>query len=228
MASFWNALTGKKSSNSSNANEAPADSGDTAPTTSFTSQPFDPSAVADVSSFLNPATFDATALHPLAGLDQGLAYLELDDAALSTLPGGQSALPSRGWSDDLCYGTGTTYLVALSLGGAWGLAEGLKKSPPNAPPRLKLNAVLNSVTRRGPFLGNSAAVVAMLYNGVNSAVGHVRGKHDVTNSILSGFISGAIFKSTRGIRPMLISGGLVGTAAGIWSIGSKAVMARQY
>lgn len=26
------------------------------------------------------------------------------------MPGSETALPSRGWCDDLCYGTGTAYL----------------------------------------------------------------------------------------------------------------------
>lgn len=51
------------------------------------------------------------------------------------------------------------------VGGAWGLAEGWNKSPITATPRLRLNYVLNAVTRRGPFLGNSAGVIAMVYNG---------------------------------------------------------------
>ena len=54
--------------------------------------------------------FDPTRLHPMAGLKDQLEYLQLDDDKLSDMPGSSSALPSRGWSDDLCYGTGTTYL----------------------------------------------------------------------------------------------------------------------
>ena len=55
---------------------------------------------------------DAAALHPLAGLNAGeLDYLLLDDGKLNDLEGGQTVLPSRGWSDELCYGTGTTYLA---------------------------------------------------------------------------------------------------------------------
>jgi len=53
---------------------------------------------------------DATRLHPLAGKGE-LDYLLLDDDRLNSLPGAQTALPSRGWTDDLCYGTGTTYLT---------------------------------------------------------------------------------------------------------------------
>ena len=125
MSSFWDALTGRKSKTPSTSSPAPTttldnappDSGDVAPTTSFTPAPFSYDQVADASSFLKPAALDPTALHPLAGLDSDLTYLDLDDAALSSLPGARTALPSRGWSDDLCYGTGTTYLVALTIGG---------------------------------------------------------------------------------------------------------------
>lgn len=99
------------------------------------------------------------------------------------------------------------------------MAEGLRKSPVSAPPKLRLNSVLNSVTRRGPFLGNSAGVIAMVYNGINSSMGYFRGRHDAANSLVAGALSGMLFKSTRGVRPMMISGGLVAGAAGAWTVG---------
>ncbi|CAI7660352.1 hypothetical protein N7527_010316 [Penicillium freii] len=185
---------------------------------------FDPSSAQDATSFLSEVAIpDPSRLHPLAGLNQdALDYLSLDDSALDELPGSRSVLPSRGWSDDLCYGAGTTYLVALATGGAWGLAEGLKKTPSTAAPKIRLNGVLNSVTRRGPFLGNSAGVVAMVYNGFNSSLGYVRGKHDASNSIVAGALSGMVFKSTRGLKPMMISGGIVASIAGAWAVTRKA------
>ncbi|KAJ5277062.1 hypothetical protein N7524_003215 [Penicillium chrysogenum] len=185
---------------------------------------FDPSTAQDATSFLSEVAIpDPSRLHPLAGLNQdALDYLSLDDTALDELPGSRSVLPSRGWSDDLCYGAGTTYLVALTTGGVWGLVEGLKKTPPTAAPKIRLNGVLNSVTRRGPFLGNSAGVVAMVYNGFNSSLGYVRGKHDASNSIVAGALSGMVFKSTRGIKPMMISGGIVASIAGAWAVTRKA------
>ncbi|KAL4992353.1 Tim17/Tim22/Tim23/Pmp24 family-domain-containing protein [Aspergillus falconensis] len=187
---------------------------------------FDASAAPDASSFLSEVAIpDPSQLHPLAGLNQDtLDYITLEDSALDQLPGSQSVLPSRGWSDDLCYGTGTTYVTALAIGGAWGLAEGLKRTPVTAPPKIRLNSVLNSITRRGPFLGNSAGVVAMVYNGLNSFAGYARGKHDAANSITAGAISGMVFKSTRGLKPMLISGGIVASIAGTWSVAKKALL----
>lgn len=117
-----------------------------------------------------------------------------------------------------------TYLSALAIGGAWGLAEGLNKSAGITSPKLRLNAVLNAVTRRGPFLGNNAGVIALVYNGINSTIGYYRGRHEATNSIAAGALSGIMFKSTRGPRQMLISGGMVATVAGAWAVSSCSIL----
>ncbi|KAI2630953.1 Tim17-domain-containing protein [Hypoxylon sp. NC1633] len=227
--SIWDALTGRKSSSSSSqqSSSSATASSTTAPTPTdtFTPTPFNPSEATGVESFLKSSTFaDPSLLHPLAGLDkEDLEYLSLDESALSDLPGAQSAIPSRGFSDDLCYGTGITYLTALSIGGAWGLQEGLRRSA-GQPPKLRLNLVLNAVTRRGPFLGNSAGVVAITYNCFNSSIGYIRGKHDSANTITAGALSGMLFKSTKGVRPMLISGGIVASVAGAWAITRKVLL----
>jgi import inner membrane translocase subunit TIM23 len=220
MASLWTALTGgsKTSSNTQQQGSAPSSpSSDVSSPSPYS--PFDPSQGQGVEAFLQNSAFaDPSQLHPLAGLNKDtLEYLSLEDSALSDLPGSQSIIPSRGFTDDLCYGTGVTYLTALSLGGAWGLQEGLRRSD-GQPPKLRLNAVLNAVTRRGPFLGNSAGVVAITYNIINSLIGKLRGQHDAANSIAAGVLSGMLFKSTRGVRPMMISGGIVGSVAGVWAV----------
>ena len=54
--------------------------------------------------------YDPAKLHPLADLGDKLDYLLLEDDKTTDLPGAGTAIPSRGWSDDLCYGTGTMYL----------------------------------------------------------------------------------------------------------------------
>ena len=68
-------------------------------------------------SVLGGATLDPSALHPLAGVvgNKELDYLLLEDDQLSTVAGGKTVLPSRGWGDELCYGTGSTYLAGELL-----------------------------------------------------------------------------------------------------------------
>lgn len=68
------------------------------------------------SSILGSSSIDPASLHPLAGLvdSKDLDYLLLDDDKISAVDGGKSVLPSRGWGDELCYGTGSTYLAGTA------------------------------------------------------------------------------------------------------------------
>ncbi|SPO02781.1 uncharacterized protein DNG_05456 [Cephalotrichum gorgonifer] len=206
--SIWDTFTGRKSSPKPHTQTAE-------PTTTYATPAFDPTEGQGVDAFLKPSAFaDPSSLHPLAGLDRDtLEYLSLDDTALAE---GHTVVPSKGFFDDLCYGTGVTYVTALGLGGGWGVLEGLRRSE-NQPPKLRLNSVLNAVTRRGPFLGNSCGVIAIGYNFVNSYIGYLRGKDDAANAILAGTISGMAFRCTKGVKPMLVAGGVVGTAAAGWA-----------
>ncbi|CDH11000.1 probable Mitochondrial import inner membrane translocase subunit TIM23 [Zygosaccharomyces bailii ISA1307] len=164
---------------------------------------FDPSQLSNVSNVIStPGALDVSKLHPLAGLDKGVEYLDLEEEQLSTMEGSQGLIPSRGWTDDLCYGTGAVYLIGLGTGGAYGFFEGLRNIPPNSPGKLQLNTVLNHITRRGPFLGNNMGVLALMYNLVNSSIDTFRGKHDTVGSVGAGAITGALFKSSRGVKPM--------------------------
>lgn len=49
-----------------------------------------------------------------------------------------------------------TLLPGLALGGVWGLREGARKPLAVSNSRLRINSILNSITRRGTFIGNSA------------------------------------------------------------------------
>lgn len=60
------------------------------------------------------SAYDPAKLHPLAGLGDKLDFLQLDEDKLTDVQGAASVLPSRGWTDDLCVGTGTTYLSGES------------------------------------------------------------------------------------------------------------------
>lgn len=50
-------------------------------------------------------------------------------------------------------------MAGLALGGVWGLREGARKPLAVTNARLRINAILNAVTRRGTFVGNSAGVL---------------------------------------------------------------------
>lgn len=235
------------------------------------SHPDGPTASVTAADLLLGGAYDPAKLHPMSGLSDNLDYLLLEDDKVSELPGSGTAIPSRGWSDDLCYGTGTMYLSGpyflsfihftslpsfypilvycqtpcrlvsfilhhslpplssillfsflshahspspgLGVGGIWGLREGFRRPLAVSNTRLRINSVLNSVTRRGTFIGNSAGVLGMLtrclisaldayaclalvYNGINSSIDHWRGRHDAAGSMVAGALTGAIYRST--------------------------------
>ncbi|GMG23127.1 unnamed protein product [Ambrosiozyma monospora] len=176
----------------------------------------------DVSSILQSQYLDPASLHPLAGLDKEIEYLDLDDEKLNTVSGTSNGiLPSRGWTDDLCYGSGAVYVLGLTTGGLKGFNEGLKQIANNQrleyqPFKLKLNTILNHVTKHGPQWGNSAGVLGIYYNGIDSMLDACRGVHDDYNSLASGFLSGLIFKCTKGPKAMGYSSVLMTLAAGTW------------
>ena len=74
-----------------------------------------PEAVPVNASELLLGAYDPARLHPLAGISDQVDYLMLEDDQLRDMPGSETAIPSRGWSDDLCYGTGTMYLGGMSF-----------------------------------------------------------------------------------------------------------------
>jgi hypothetical protein len=51
------------------------------------------------------------------------------------------------------------FFLGLAVGGLWGLREGARRPLAVSNTRLRINSVLNSVTRRGTFIGNSAGVM---------------------------------------------------------------------
>ncbi|OCF30456.1 mitochondrial import inner membrane translocase subunit [Kwoniella heveanensis CBS 569] len=212
----------------SNVNPSPSPSDASASSSSSSSSiPQPPSNASPVPAVSQPAptaldafstSFDAARLHPLAGLSDNLELLQLDEDKLTEIEGAASVLPSRGWTDDLCVGTGTTYLSGLVLGGMWGAKEGLSRPLGNNPSfKLRINSILNGCTRRGSFTGNSLGVLAIFYNLANSSLDSVRGKHDAYNAMGAAALSGAIYKSSAGLRPALVGAGLMTAAAGGWS-----------
>lgn len=175
---------------------------------------------------LRHTALDPAKLHPFAGIKDDLEYLDIEDDRPNTIEGARTALPSRGWSDDLCYGTGTTYLGGLTVGGLMGLREGLTRPLGIDSPtfRLRMNAVLNQVTRRGTFIGNSAGVIALTYNIFDASIDAARGKHDIYGSVASGALSGALFRCTSGPRAMLVSSSIMMGVAASWTMFKKAFL----
>ena len=64
----------------------------------------------------------------------------------------------RSWNEKWFDRVGTSYLTGVAVGGVWGVYDGLW-SAEGTSARLRGNSILNGLTRRGPYMGNTFAVL---------------------------------------------------------------------
>ncbi len=64
----------------------------------------------------------------------------------------------RSWNEKWFDRVGTSYLTGVAVGGFWGVYDGLR-SAEGTSARLRGNSILNGLTRRGPYMGNTFAVL---------------------------------------------------------------------
>ena len=119
----------------------------------------------------------------------------------------------RSLGDIMFYGIGTSYMSGLAAGGIWGLAEHLRTYEGSSSV-VRRNHLLNSMTKRGTFVGNSLGVLALLFTASSGLIGKFArdGKDDILNDITGGAVTGAFYKSTkrRLILPFMIGGAVTG------------------
>jgi len=156
----------------------------------------------------NPGFAPNASLTPYLNIDPSL-YMSDDGGAQFVFPADNQK--KRGWGEKMFSSIGTSYLSGILIGGGWGLYEGMRYGEGSA--KLRYNAVLNGMTRRGPFLANSLGVVALTYGLTKTVIEKTRGTEDNYNSVAAGGIAGLMFKSTKGPRAMLIASSIGLSAA---------------
>eukprot|EP00112_Aurelia_sp_Birch-Aquarium-sp1_P024723 Seg795.6 transcript_id=Seg795.6/GoldUCD/mRNA.D3Y31 product="Mitochondrial import inner membrane translocase subunit Tim23" protein_id=Seg795.6/GoldUCD/D3Y31 len=152
-------------------------------------------------------------------------YLNIDPSYLNQDGGAEFVFATdsqkkRGWGERMFSSIGTSYMTGLTFGGSWGLYEGLR-NPDGKTMKLRLNSVLNGMTRRGPFMANSLGVVALMYCSLNTGIEKVRGTEDMYNSVAAAVTTGALFKSTGGIRAIGFASAIGGSIAALYIVGDK-------
>eukprot|EP01135_Chromosphaera_perkinsii_P002088 Nk52_evm22s217 gene=Nk52_evmTU22s217 len=126
----------------------------------------------------------------------------------------------KGFGERMTYTTGTSYLCGLTVGGVWGLYEGVRY-PEGKSFNLRVNSILNSCGRRGPLIGNSMGSLAVMYSFIDGVVVKARGEDDMFNTIGSAALTGALYKSTAGLRAVGVGGAFGGILATAYVAGMK-------
>ena len=104
---------------------------------------------------------------------------------------------------------GPSYTAAFFVGGALGLTQ---LPPPKARRtyRLLINNYLNNIGKTSARFGNNVGGAIFMYLLVGKTINFVfqeelEGASEPTKSALFGAVTGAIYKSTRGVRPVVLA-----------------------
>ena len=136
----------------------------------------------------------------------------IDMNKLSRQPEGPDFIPYNKRGRDIMSRTfqftGICWLGGFSAGGVLGFMEGWRKAV-NPSLKIRINSVMNNISRRGSFLANNLAVVAFMHTFVTYTCEEIdlpgRTGVDWSTPVVSGFVTGGIFKSTQSVRACAVA-----------------------
>eukprot|EP00970_Alexandrium_tamarense_P006601 scaffold1129_cov210-Alexandrium_tamarense.AAC.10 len=114
--------------------------------------------------------------------------------------------------------SGISYILGVTLGGLYGLQEGLRNTP-STRWKVKLNSVLNHCGRYGSGVGNAMGATAILYSlyeGLADTyeLDQYTGPIQPPAPLFAGFMTGATYYMRAGPRVAALAG-TIGLGAGL-------------
>jgi len=156
---------------------------------------------------------------------QGLSpYLNIDPSYL------QSSTPEflfdqeakRGGMEKSFTAIGSSVVLGAAAGGCYGLYDGIRATAnSDMRGRLRRTQTMNYTLKSGASVSNSLGSIAVIYSGLYCLLSLAHEENDEIKSMVTGAVTGALFKSTAGIKKCA-RGGLLGLGlATLWSYGLK-------
>eukprot|EP00835_Amoeboradix_gromovi_P005245 NODE_476_length_7980_cov_0.328258.p4 type:complete len:188 gc:universal NODE_476_length_7980_cov_0.328258:6851-6288(-) len=124
-------------------------------------------------------------------------------------------VPSRNFSDDLCYGVGFSYLTGAIAGSVWGLWHGLRMPLPTKSLPVRYTTILNQLTSKGPFLANRLGSIVTIYNISRASLTEL-GLNNNLSTVIGSIFSGAVVRAPYGLKASVSSAGVCGVAGLTW------------
>lgn len=129
----------------------------------------------------------------------------------------------RGIVSTMFTNSGISYMLGVTLGGLYGLREGLAKTP-SSRWKVKLNSVLNHCGRHGSGVGNmmgATAILYSLYEGVadNYELDQYTGPIQPPAPLFAGAMTGATYYMRAGPRVAGLAGAIgLGAVGGTFAV----------
>jgi len=87
--------------------------------------------------------------------------------------------------------------------------------------KLRRTQIMNYTIKSGATVSNALGSIAVVYSGLYCLLSLAREEDDEAKSILSGTLTGLLFKSTAGLRKCAMGGAFGLGLATLWSFGLK-------
>jgi len=118
---------------------------------------------------------------------------------------------------------GTACCLGSGVGGAYGLYEGIKQTANSElSAKLRRTQIMNYCLKGGASTGNALASVAVIYSLSNWLLTKTElVEDDEAKSLISGTFTGALFKSTTGIKKCVRGAGVGLALSAFWAFGIK-------
>lgn len=156
---------------------------------------------------------------------QGLSpYLNIDPSYLQTSSPEYLLDPDakRGGMEKSFTAIGSSVVCGAGAGAAHGLYNGVRMTAQSdLAGRLRRTQIINYTLKSGASVSNSLGSIAVIYSGLYCLLSLAREEDDEVKSLITGAVTGLLFKSTAGVRKCLSGGALGLGLASLWAFGLK-------
>merc|ERR1719471_1194731 len=159
-----------------------------------------------------------------AGMGQLSPYLNIDPSYL------QNSAPEyifdteakRGKLEKSFSAIGSSVCIGAGIGGAYGLYDGVRQTALGTMSgKLRRTQITNYTLKSGALVSNALGSIAVSYSVIYCLLSLAHEEHDEAKSVVSGTLTGLMFKSTSGLKKCA-RGGLVGFGLStLWAFGLK-------
>jgi len=117
---------------------------------------------------------------------------------------------------------GSSVVLGAAAGGAYGLYDGVRATAvAEMKGRLRRTQIMNYTLKSGATVSNSLGSIAVIYSSLYCLLSLAHEEDDEVKSLVTGGVTGALFKSTAGVRKCAM-GSLAGIGlASLWAFGLK-------
>jgi len=169
--------------------------------------------------------FGLGASQPNSNFKQLSPYLNVDPSMLQNPPEFlMDQEMSRGKLENSFTAIGTGLFVGGAAGGAYGLFDGIRHaSTQNMTGKLRKTAIINHTLKSGGSVGNSLGAITFMYSGLYCLMSlqFEEDFYEDAKSCASGALTGALYKSSGGLRSTGLGGAVGLGLAALWSFGIR-------